>query len=389
MNKVKSEKASVPFFRYSLMILYDVFAVNISYFLALLIRCYVRFDFEMASEKYIPLYLKIAPLYTILCIIIFVVFRLYSSMWKYAGLNDLNRILIASLLTSVIQVSGTLMFVGKMPAFYYVVGGILQLILIVASRFFYRIWKTEKEIIAFKRADAQNVMIIGASEIGRKAIKYLESDPSYAVRPVCVVDTWENQTGRMMEGIPVIGGIAKVENAIEHYSIRQIIFADPLLSSDDRKEINRIAQFKGIELQNFAATFLVPQGQQTADKAELEKANEHFRSLHHIAIIVSAEESIRFYEKLGFREIDRMDRGYDIIVMMEGPCLLEIYIDPTHPARVNRPEALGLRHLALKVEDLQKTVDDLDIEVEPIRETGGKHFTYLKDPDGLPIELHE
>ena len=84
-----------------------------------------------------------------------------------------------------------------------------------------------------------------------------------------------------------------------------------------------------------------------------------------------------------------MDRGYDIIVMMEGPCLLEIYIDPTHPARVNRPEALGLRHLALRVEDLRKTVSELGLETEPIRESGGKCFTYLKDPDGLPIELHE
>ena len=387
MVQDRTNKKVPPILRCALMLLYDILAVNVSYFLALLIRCYVRFDFQMASEKYIPLYLKIAPFYTVLCIVIFVAFRLYSGLWKYAGLNDLNRILIASLLTNVIQVAGTLLFVGKMPAFYYVVGGILQFVMIVVSRFIYRIWKTEKEIIAFRRSDAQNVMIIGASETGRKAIKYLESDPSYAVRPVCVVDTWENQTGRMMEGIPVVDGIASIEKAVERYDVREIIFADPLLSPEDRKEINRIAGLKNIELQNFAATFLLPTDDR--DASDDNRSGEYFRSLHHIAIIVSTEESIRFYEKLGFREIDRMDRGYDIIVMMEGPCLLEIFIDPTHPARVNRPEALGLRHLALKVEDLQKTVDDLNIEVEPIREKGGKHFTYLKDPDGLPIELHE
>ena len=74
---------------------------------------------------------------------------------------------------------------------------------------------------------------------------------------------------------------------------------------------------------------------------------------------------------MGFREIDRMDRGYDIIVMMERPCLLEFYIAPTHPPRVSRTEAMGLRHLALKVDNLERTIAKLDgIEVEPVREVG-------------------
>lgn len=112
--------------------------------------------------------------------------------------------------------------------------------------------------------------------------------------------------------------------------------------------------------------------------------------LHHIAIIVSTEKSIEFYSRLGFREISRVDRGYDIIVMMEGPCLLEIYIDPTQPARVYRPEALGLQHLVLKVDNLEQTVAKLeDMEVKPIREASEKYFTFLKVSDGLPIELHE
>ena len=113
------------------------------------------------------------------------------------------------------------------------------------------------------------------------------------------------------------------------------------------------------------------------------------QGLHHIAIICSSEASIRFYEKIGFKVVDRKDRGYDVLVMMDGPCTLELFIDPTHPARVDRPEAMGLRHLALKVDDVAKTVEELEIEAESIREHDGKHFTFFKDPDGLPIELHE
>jgi len=115
-----------------------------------------------------------------------------------------------------------------------------------------------------------------------------------------------------------------------------------------------------------------------------------FAELHHIAIIVSSEKSIEFYSKLGFKEIERIDRGYDVIVMMEGACPLEIFIDPNHPARVNYPEALGLRHLALKVDNIEKATHGLDVDIEPIRvKKNGKRFTFIKDPDGLPIELHE
>ena len=109
--------------------------------------------------------------------------------------------------------------------------------------------------------------------------------------------------------------------------------------------------------------------------------------LHHIAIIASSEESIVFYTNLGFEEINRVERGYDTVVSMAGVCNLEIYIDPTHPKRMTNPEALGLRHLAFNV-------DNLDILTrifngEPVREDTEKRYMFIKDPDGLPIELCE
>lgn len=112
--------------------------------------------------------------------------------------------------------------------------------------------------------------------------------------------------------------------------------------------------------------------------------------LDHIAIICSSEQSIDFYKHLGFEETSREDRGYDILVFLKGfGFTLEVFIDLTHPPRVDRPEAMGLRHLALWVDSVEDTLKNLEINVEPIRIREGKHFTFLKDPDGLPIELHE
>ena len=118
--------------------------------------------------------------------------------------------------------------------------------------------------------------------------------------------------------------------------------------------------------------------------------------LDHVAIICSSEQSIDFYKHLGFEETCREYRGYDILVFFKGfGFTLEMFIDPTRPPRVDRPEAMGLRHLALWVDSVEATLDklkindELEIHAEPIRIREGKHFTFFKDPDGLPIELHE
>lgn len=116
--------------------------------------------------------------------------------------------------------------------------------------------------------------------------------------------------------------------------------------------------------------------------------------LHHIAIICSSEKTLAFYESLGFKEFKRLDRGYDIIVWMKGnSATLEIFIDPTHPAHVTNPEAYGLRHIALTMENLEEECERLKsvgYEPESIRITpDGKKMTFVKDPDGLPVELRE
>jgi len=109
--------------------------------------------------------------------------------------------------------------------------------------------------------------------------------------------------------------------------------------------------------------------------------------LDHIAIIVSKEENLEFYKKLGFEEINRFTRSYDVVLFMEcDGIVLEVFIDSNHPDRISGPEAKGLRHVAFTVESLE----EIDVEIEPIRtDFFGRRFTFTKDPDGQPIELKE
>jgi glyoxylase I family protein len=120
---------------------------------------------------------------------------------------------------------------------------------------------------------------------------------------------------------------------------------------------------------------------------------------HHIAIIASDWEKAReFYvEKLGFeliREVYRPEIGDYLRLLTQGDTTLELFIKPDYPERVTNPEAKGLRHLAFHVEAIEpavKWLNEMGIETEPIRvdKVNGGRFVFFKDPDGLPLELHE
>lgn len=112
-------------------------------------------------------------------------------------------------------------------------------------------------------------------------------------------------------------------------------------------------------------------------------------SIHHIAIISSSEESIEFYKRLGFDEFFRKKRNYDTVVLMRGHGIqLEIFVDSNHPGRATEPENLGLRHIAIKVDNIEKA--SVEYQCGPIMTDWiGERYCMIKDPDGLPIELHE
>jgi glyoxylase I family protein len=123
-------------------------------------------------------------------------------------------------------------------------------------------------------------------------------------------------------------------------------------------------------------------------------------SVHHIAIICSDYAiSKKFYtEKLGLtivREVYREARdSYKLDLALGEQYIIELFSFPNPPARPSRPEACGLRHLAFQVKNIEETVCQLatvNIDSEPIRidEFTGKKFTFIADPDDLPIEFYE
>ncbi|MEH7416532.1 VOC family protein [Neobacillus drentensis] len=124
------------------------------------------------------------------------------------------------------------------------------------------------------------------------------------------------------------------------------------------------------------------------------------KKIHHVAVICSNyEKSKDFYVRiLGLMPINEVYReerdSYKLDLEVGGHYQIELFSFPNPPARLNRPEAVGLRHLAFEVENIEEEVAELakhDISVEPIRVDPytNKKYTFFTDPDGLPIELYE
>ena len=233
----------------ALMMIYDALAVNIAYFSALVLRYYVTFEFNPDAVVFLNTFRKFAPYYGVICVAVFYVFRLYNTMWKFGGLRDLNRIILACIVTALIQILGTRIFLIQMPETYYVLGFVIQVALIVLVRFAYRLYLLERNTAEAKRKASTNVMVIGIGGVGHFAWNQIEQDGSMKV--ACVVSSNEEWPNQYLNGVPVISGLNNLEQVVEKKKIRYVIIADETLTEEDNKKIRSICDNKNIEVQDF------------------------------------------------------------------------------------------------------------------------------------------
>lgn len=97
--------------------LYDILAINFSYFAGL----WLRFDLHYSSipKEYFSAFLKFAPFYTVFTILVFMALRLYNSLWRFASFTELNRIIVSSIITTIFHIVGITLFLMRMPMSYY------------------------------------------------------------------------------------------------------------------------------------------------------------------------------------------------------------------------------------------------------------------------------
>jgi len=236
------------------ILLLDIVAVNLSYYLALVFRVAVNdMGGIFASSNDVPVYFsafyRFTPIYTVLCIVVFFLFKLYGGVWRFAGINDMYRIMSAWIVTTVLQVVVSCLsmkangFVsGRMPATYYMVGSVLQLLFMTAIRFGPKTIADEKRRRAKK---AEKALVVGAGELGQQTVKMLQSGVNYDV--CSIVDTENEHVGLMLDGIPVYG-IETLEALLEKNKIKCVFLAEPALTKGNKARIAACCKQCGVEL---------------------------------------------------------------------------------------------------------------------------------------------
>lgn len=214
--------------------IFDVLAVNIAYFFALLLR----FDFEFGRipSVYINSFISFAPIYTVFAILTFLSLKMYKSMWRFASAAEVVRGTYAFFITTIFQVLATLIFVERMPISYYVIGSVIQFMLVTGIRLSYRIF-----LILIKsrnnKSKYNRVIIVGAGEAGRLIYNDILNYEDNNYRVVGFLDDNSNKWGRYISNLPILGGIDNVTQMVERHKVDTVIIALPSVDPQTRQII--------------------------------------------------------------------------------------------------------------------------------------------------------
>lgn len=234
--------------RIALLIVLDIIIINVAYIGSYLLR----FEFEVNStqfEIWFAVYASnIVPI-TLITLLSFGVLGIYTSMWRYAGTQELVKVVIAAL-ASEFLVLGYMTFTQQaVPRSIYIISGLLIIVLVGGSRIAYRMVRSIRSPGAFNSTvfsmgrrnlmggNVSKVMIIGAGDAGASMIREMKQHPEYGKKPVVVIDDNPSKIGSRINGVKVVGDVSNIRPIVRKYGITEIIVAIP---SANRKVIQEI-----------------------------------------------------------------------------------------------------------------------------------------------------
>ncbi len=256
-----------PISRITALILTDILSVIVASFGAL----YIRMEFSITSMGiFLTRFERLLPFNIGIVLLFFILWKLYKSMWRYAGETELMNIVFATTCASVAQIPVAYITGNPMPRSYYVIYWFLLLSITCGVRFSYRILR----VLNGKRADRErqmqlmNVMIIGAGEAGNAILKEITASRYLHLKVKCIIDDAPGAKGKLMRGIPVVGGREMIVDAAEKYDIDEIIYAIPSASNAVKKEFLEICKEAGCRLRTLPGMYQLINGEVSVSKLQ-------------------------------------------------------------------------------------------------------------------------
>ena len=253
-------------YRRTALMVYEIISIVMASYLALLIR----YDMHvyLIPDYFVEPIERFLPLNIVITMVLFYIFRLYSSLWAFAGEAELQNLVMASFLSGVCSAIGLQFFKADtqpVPKSYYFIYTFILISMVFVSRFSYRFFRGLKH----KRNNKDNnisVMIIGAGEAANVIIKEIINSNFSTMKIKCIIDDDKGKWGRFIQGIKVVGGRDKIIECADLYQIDQIIIAVPSITRAEMKAILDICKETNCKLRSLPGMYQLVNGDVSVSK---------------------------------------------------------------------------------------------------------------------------
>lgn len=246
-----------------LMVLDAVFTVLASY-VAVLTRMEFKVDWWIWNN-----YLKVIGIDILITLVVYYVFKLYKSMWRYASIIEVRRLLLAVYCSDFLRML-LYVFVLKveLPRSWYFLEPCMLLILSSTLRFLYRGMRSMKNDNSFFEQDKHliNVMIIGAGEAGNMLLREIKRSSHLPMRVVCFIDDDPLKQGYYMNDVPIVGNRDVIGEMVKKYEVNEIYIALPSASINERRELMTICNDTGCKIKLLPGIYQLMNGEVKVSK---------------------------------------------------------------------------------------------------------------------------
>ena len=255
MSIFKKNTSSITYFvdnkkrlqRAFVLMVADIFLITMSTGLAI----WARFNLTVKNIPYyyIERMARMLPFNIITTIVIFILFQLYKSVWRYASADEMIKIVSAILTEGVVCLVINYAFKINLPRSFFLFYPMFLGIFTAGIRFSYRFLRILKNRHEGESKDKKNVMIVGAGAAGNSILKEIESSAYINLSVKCFIDDNPGCQGKLMRGVPIMGGRESIPEVVEKMEIDEIIIAIPSASRLEIKKIIEICKDTGCKLQ--------------------------------------------------------------------------------------------------------------------------------------------
>lgn len=257
------------YMRRAILLIYDICAVIASGYLSL----FVRYDlnFSVIPMEYEVVMRKSLPMAIVITIVVFALFRLYSSLWTYAGMTEILNITAAALISGIAELVIVTLedknVAVPLPRSYYLYYTIFLWGFVFISRFIYRGLRAfKKRGLAVTEGDKSRVLVVGAGDAGDALIREIKSSKHLPMKIVGVIDDNQSKVGTYIHGVKVIGTRDDIVNKAEELHVDSIYVAMPSVPIQQVKEILDICKETGCELKKLPGVYQLVNGDVTVAK---------------------------------------------------------------------------------------------------------------------------